>query len=442
MQCSVQVEKPSKITRKLTITIPAAQVDQVLATKFGEVQKTAKIKGFRPGMVPLSLIKQYYGSDVNYKTMSSIIDQSYGHALRENSIRPVSQPNIEPTGSHPHLHLHEGQDFSYSATVEIFPEIELKTYQGFSLKKDKPKVSDKDVEEVVQNYVDRHAEMIPLENEEGKETTRAIKKGDFAEFKFDGGLVTPEGIEKKEGMSGNHYLEIGSGQFIPGFEEEMIGLRRGESKTFDITFPKDYHADDFKGKKAQFSVDILEIKEKKLPEVTDEFAKDLTYENVADMKAKIREGLEKGKEDEAQNKLKNELLAELIKKNPFELPNSLVEAQMKHLLEDFVSNLKRQGVPEESIGGILEQQKGPMKEKAENQVRSGLLLEAVAEKEGISAGESDIDAHFKEMAENMKMEESKIREYYLSSPEQKENLEFRLKEEKTLKFILDQCKVK
>jgi trigger factor len=451
LEVQVKVEKPSSIVRKLTIKVPASIVADRFNRGLAEVQKDAKLKGFRPGQAPLGIIKQYYGADVRHRVYHSLIDESFQHAARENKVMAVGRPTIESPdhkhgdGDHDHG-IHEDKDFTFTATVEVLPEIEVKNYTGVALTQEKKEVTNVDVDKVIEGMIDSQAELVPVGGglvlADGNESSRPVKKGDYADINFSGGIFEGDKVVEQEGMKGSRLLEIGSNSLIPGFEEEVIGMRKGETKTFKIDFPKEYHAQDMAGKAAEFTVTVNELKEKKLPEVNDEFVKQMGYENVADFKTKAKEYLTKEREDESQRKLRADLVSALIEKNPFDVPNALIESQTRALAQDWAQELRKQGVDDVTIQGAVTQEIENLKKRAEGQVRGSLLLEAVAKKENVELKPEELDAEIKKTAETMKVEEDKLREYYAKNPGRQEDFVFRLRQERTIQFLLDKAKIK
>src|SRR6185437_13591451 len=235
MELQVKVEKPSNIVRKLTIKVPAAVVNNRFQRGLAEVQKDAKLKGFRPGQAPLAIIKQYYGEDVRHRVYHSLIDESFQHAIREEKLMAVGRPTIESPehqhgeGAHDHG-IEEDKDFTYTATVEILPEIEVKGYTGLSLTQEKKEVTNVDVDKVVEGMLDSQAQLVPVEGglalADGTTSSRPAKKKDFVDVTFTGGIVEDDQVVEKEGMNGSRLLEIGSDSLIPGFEDELVGMRK------------------------------------------------------------------------------------------------------------------------------------------------------------------------------------------------------------------------
>ena len=451
MELNVQVEKPSNILRKLTIRVAAKEVATRFERGLIEVQKTAKLKGFRPGQAPISVIKQYYGEDIKHRLFHSLIDESFQEAVRGEKLQAVGRPKIDTpdhkTGEGDHDHtLHEDKDLTYVATVEILPEIEVKGHTGVSLTREEISIKDEDIEKVVNGLLDSQAELIPvssgLVNADGQSNSRPAKMGDHVDINFDGGMVTEKGIERRPEMKGNRVLEIGSNSLIEGFEENLIGMRKGESKNFRLNFPKDYHAPDFAGKESEFSVTVNEVKEKKMPELNDEFAKQMGYEDLADLRKKAREYLTKEKTDETDRKLRSELMQSLIEKNPFDVPQALVESQTRALAQDWAEELKKQGADDAMIQGAIMGELEGMKKRADSQVRGSLILEAIAKKEKIEVSDEEFHNELITVATSMKVEPEKLNEFYAKNSDRKEDMLFRMRQERTLKFLLDKAKIK
>lgn len=450
MDITVSVEKASPISRKLTIKVPAKTVADRFEKSLREVAKTAKIKGFRPGMVPLPMVKKFYGDDVRHHVFHKLVDESYSEALRKEKIQAIGQPQIDTAESkkkqddgHAHDHddhsghvLDESKELTFTATVEVVPEIDVKGYSGVSVTKGNDSVTDADLKKTLDDMLNSQSSLIPA----GDEYT--AKKGDFVELEFNGGLVTEKGLDERPGMKGQRLIEIGSDQLIQGFEDNLIGMKKGETRTFKVPFPADYFEKDLAGKESQFTCVVHEVKQKSLPALDDELAKTVGFENVADLRTKAKEQLATEKKGEVDRKLRSDILAQLIEKNPFDVPASLVQAQTRSLAQDVASNLKNQGFNDQMIQEALMTEMVNLKVRAENQVRASLILEAIAKKEKIEISATEIDAELGNMAKNMKVEESKVRDFYHANPRRRDDLEFRLREEQTMKFVMEKAKIK
>ncbi len=442
MEYQVQVENPSNIQRKLIIKVSKDVVASRLVKGFSDVQKTAKIKGFRPGMVPLNLVKQYYGADVRHQVFHGIIDEFYPKALQQHSIRAVSSPKIE-TPDHQHgagAHDHEikdGEDLTFTATVEIIPDLDVQGYNGVALTKGKVEITQIDIDKVIESIQDNRAELVTFTDESQK-----VEKGHHVDLEFKGGVVTDSGLDERPGMSGRRMLEIGSDSLIAGFEEQLVGMKKGTTKTFKINFPADYFEKELASKEAQFTCTVHEVKSKKLPTVTEEFAKEMGYESIADMRTKAKDHLEKSRTTEVDRKLRSDLLGALIEKNSFEVPVSLVQSQARVLAQDVAQNLKQQGFNDAMIQEALSHELPSISKRAENQVRASLILESIAKKEKIEVTADDVTAEIKKMAENMKADFERVKEFYDKNENRKDDLEFRMREDRTVEFLLGKAKVK
>lgn len=428
MELKVELEKPSDSVRKLKISIPGQMVAGRFERGFAEVQKTARLKGFRPGKAPISVIKQYYGEDVRSRVYQKLIDESFDQAVAENSIRPASEPKIE---------LAEGFDlssedvekgFAFTATVEIFPEINAKDYTGIPLERETSEVTEADVQGSLEYFRENQAELNPISSE------RPVQKGDHVDLTFAGGLVTPNGIEERPGMKGTQMVEIGAGMFIPGFEDQLIEMNRGDTKTFRITFPENYSDKDLGAKEAEFKVTINEIKEKKLPELNDEFAKGMKFENLEELRSALRVNMEREKKENAENQLQSDLMKAIRERNPFEVPQSLIQSQAKQLAYERITQIRKQyrELKEETVQKILASEFEQMKQHAEVQVRSSLLLDAIGKKEKIEVTNEDL-TEYKRGSHEHHARDSKVSDT---------DLMFRIKQERIFQFLLDKAKIK
>jgi trigger factor len=433
METQIKLENVSSVQKKFIVTIPAGKVDQTIEKKFAEAQKTAKIKGFRPGKVPLNLVKQYYKDEVNQNALNALINETYFEALKKHELRIVGEPSFEGAKEKEHIHIAEGKELSYVATVEVVPEVDPKDYKGLSVEKIAPEVNADDIEKVKKNLLDRKAEISPA--------SRAAKTGDFVDFKYDGKLKTDNGFESQANLSGERNAEIGSGQLLPEFEKNLIGLKAGDSKTFKMTYAKEFTDANLAGKEAEYTVDVREVKEKILPSFTDELVKEFGYENLSDFEVKSKEMLTKNKAEESENSLRNNMIEKLIEKNPIEVPQGLVYSQMRALADDYSNELKRYGFNDQMIQSAVVSQLQDFKKRAETQVRAGILLDAIAKKEKITAKDSDIESEMQKMASMYGVETKMLKDRFESSPRDKSNFEYRVREELTIKMILDSAKI-
>ncbi len=451
MEFSVEVETPSSIVRKLTIKVPSHEVQKHLDRGLVTVQKTAQVKGFRVGQVPLSLVKQYYGEDVRHRVFHNLIDESFDQAVKEKEIRVLGRPHIDTpnhqTGKGDHDHtLKEDQELTFTATFEVMPEVKVKGYTGIAVNQEKVDITDDQVEKVVINLQNSQGQLVPASSglalADGSESSRPVQNGDFVDIKFSGGMVTDNTVQIRPDMQGSRMIEVGANTWIPGFEENLIGMRRGETKTFRLTFPSDFAETSLAGHEVEFTVTVNEVKEKKLPVLDDEFAKQVGHENLGDLRVKAREFLQRERIADSEQKLQSELLGKIIEKNHFDVPVALIEGQTRALAEDWAQDLKKQGYEEKFIQQTITHEIENLKKRAENQVRASLVLEAIAKEEGISINTEEVEMEIDRLSVTMNVEKTKLQEYYAKNSGRKEDLEFRLRQERTIKFLLDKAKIK
>ena len=284
---SYKVEDVNGCTKKIVFNFETLDLTTEIKAELTKKQKTVNMKGFRKGKAPLAMVEKLYGPQLEFEALNQFVQNRLIEAMTKEELNPVGQPNFED------MKYDAGKSVSFNAIVEVFPEVELKDMSKLSFKKEKVEVKEEDVEGIKNNYLSSKAEMTEVTDEKA-----TLAKGHTAIMNFQG--TTPDG-EKPESMKGEEFLlEIGSGQFIPGFEEGMMGMKKGEKKVLDLTFPEEYCSEELKGAKVKFDVELLEIKEKKLPEFNDELAKEFGFESVADFNTKNKENLVQQKERAAE----------------------------------------------------------------------------------------------------------------------------------------------
>lgn len=436
MNLQVKIEKPSNISRKIIITIPADQVSKRYAAKLREAQSKASIKGFRPGHVPLDMVKKYYGGDIKSTVFNSLIDDSVFQVIKENEIRTIGRPVVESIDSDLNPNWDESKEFKFTATVEILPEVDPKEYKGLSIKRDKVSITAEDVDQVLNGLREQMAELSPTD-----EGYKAVT-GDFVEFEYEGSMLTEEGSKVLENLKGHRQAFLGQGELLPEFEKNLVGAAGASEKKFKMEYAADYPEKDLAGQTVEFTVKVKEVKQKKLPEITDDLAKQAGYEDSADMKKKAEGYLLKNRTEETERKLRNDMIQLLIDKNPVEVPASLIASQAQEVALEFADTLKRQGFNESMIQDAVKGQKENIDKRAENQVKAGLVLHAISKKENITVKDADIEFEMKRIAESMNKPESEIRRFFEQNSNRRENLRYRLLEEETLTWVLGQAKVK
>ncbi len=422
----VQVQDISTIRKQLTFSIPAEQVDTEIATAYKKLAKTAKIKGFRPGKIPKNILERHYEPQMQEQVAGKLINDSYFKALVDHKIPAISHPDITESGD-----VAVGQSFAYTAEVEIKPEIEVKDYTGLKLEREKfvadPKAIDKKIEEM-------QASRSVLEVSKRK----IAREGDFALIDFEGFV---DGVPFAGGKGEDHELELGSGSFIPGFEDQVVGMKRDQEKEISVTFPEEYGSEELAGKPATFKVLLKEIKEKSLPKLDDEFAKGFGMDSVEQIRTKLDESYQIQEKARIENDLRERLMNRLIEKNPCEVPEVMVADQLEYMLGNIRSRMQQQGISMEMLG-MNEESFGVMyRDTAVSQVQGSLILEAVARQEGITLEDDDLDTKLAEIATMSNAPLETVKNYY-AKPEAKQGLLAQIIEEKTLTFLLSQSTVK
>ena len=426
---SVKWEKQEGNQGLLTIEVPAAEVNNALDKAFNKIVKQINEPGFRKGKMPRPLFEKKYGVEALYQdALEIIIPDAYSKAIDEAGIEPVDYPEIAGTEN-----FAKGQDFTFTATVTVKPEPKLGEYKGLEVTKLPTEVTDEEVEEQIQEQLARKAELEI--KEEG-----AIEEGDTAVIDFEGF----QGEEAFEGGKGEDYpLEIGSGSFIPGFEEQLVGVKAGESKDVVVTFPEEYHAAELAGKEATFKVTVKEVKTKVLPELNDEFAKEIDpeVETLEALRAKIKEQTVEQKKAEAEGTLRDELVEKAAANAEMDIPASMIDTELDRMVQEFGQRLQMQGMNLELYfqfsGQTEEQLRGQMKEDAENRVRVALTLEAIAKAENIEVSEEDITTELDAMASQFGMTVDQIKTALGGTA----ILENDVKTKKTVEFLVENAKI-
>ncbi len=425
---SYTVETVNGCTKKLVFNFESLDLSKQIDEAVKKKQKESNLKGFRKGKAPLKMVHDVYGPQIESDAVNNFIQGEFFEAVTKEDLRVVGYPHFE------NMNYKKGESISFEALVEIFPTIKLKDFSSLEFTRDEVSVTDEDLDNVRKNQLDQKGEMKEVEGDV------ALEKGHHAVFNFEG--VKEDG-SRPENMKGQEYLlEMGSGQFIPGFEDGMMGMKAGEEKNLELTFPADYHVDELKDAKVTFEVKLLEIKEKVLPEWNDETAKELGYESVEDFNTKNTESMTAQRQRSADEKLHQEILEKLIAENELEVPKAMVTQQEDYLKEDLKRSLAQQGFNEQMMEDYFSKWSGDVTSKAEFQVKSGLILEELGRKYEVESTDADLEAKIDEMTKSSGMEADKIREYYLSNEQMKKNMMYAIKEEKTFAALKSDLKIK
>ncbi|GAE30192.1 trigger factor [Alkalihalobacillus hemicellulosilyticus] len=427
---TVKWEKQEGNEGVLTVEVEADKVNDALDQAFKKVVKKVNVPGFRKGKVPRSLFEKQFGVESLYQdALDILLPGEYAQAVEEAGIEPVDRPEIDIET------MEKGSNLTFTAKVTVKPEVELGEYKGLEVEEPDTNVTDEDVEAELTTLQERQAELVVLEDGE-------IAEGDTAVFDFEG-FVDGEPFEG--GQADNYSLEIGSGQFIPGFEEQMIGLKAGDEKDVEVTFPEEYHAENLAGKPATFKVKVHDIKRKQLPELDDEFAKDANeeVETLDELKASLKEKLQKDKEHQAEHQVRDALVQQASENATIDVPEAMVNSEVDRMLQEFEQRLQAQGMNLEMYFQFSGQDEAAMRqqfqEDAGKRVRMNLTLEAIAEAESLEASDEDVDKEIEKMAEMYKRSTDEIKGL-LAAQGGVDSLKADLKVQKAVEFLVENKK--
>ena len=385
----------------LTFTIAQAEIQKGLTTAFNKVKGNLNVPGFRKGKVSRQVFNRMYGEEALYEdALNAVLPEAYEAAVKEAGIDPVAQPKIDVDS------MEKGQDWVIKAEVTVKPEVKLGDYKELTVEKQDREVTEEDVDARIKREQEAQAELVIKEDE-------AAENGDTVVIDFEGFL----GEETFEGGKGENYsLELGSNSFIPGFEEQLVGTKAGDSKDVTVTFPEDYQAEDLAGKEAVFKVTVHEVKAKEIPELDDEFAKDVddSVESLAELKEKYRAELTETKEKAAEDAKDEAAIRQAVENAEIvELPHSMVHDEVHRSMDEFLNNMQRQGISPEmyyQLTGSTEADLHTQFEgEAETRVKTNLVIEAIAKAEGLEATEEDIENEIKELSEAYNMPVDQIK---------------------------------
>jgi trigger factor len=393
------LEDISSVEKKITVTIDKKQVAAEYGKRLSDAAKSASIKGFRKGKAPKSMIEKYYGSKIEEETIKKLIEVSFAKPLDENGLKPIAQPMFKAEK------FSKDNDFTYSMIVELMPEFELSDYSGLDLKSKKAAVGKSETEEAL--------EKLRQQNAIFKETTddKKVEKDDMVIFDFKGYLS--DGKLIKDGEKNNFSVVIGSNTLIPDFEDNLIGLKKGEEKEFVITFPKDYFEKEYAGADVKFQIKINEIKEKELPALDDDFAKDFgDFKILDDLKSFIKDKLVKRKEHESKTHLREQIVEKLIESNKFDVPKCLVEKQLDYMIQNTRQKLQSQGADISALNMSEEDMRENSRELAIKMVKRDMVLDKIIKAEELTVEESELEEKYDEMAKNLNKPVQSIKDYY------------------------------
>ncbi len=382
---AVKIEDVSPVKKKILFDISWLEVKKELDTAYKNVGKKAKIKGFRQGKVPRDVLETLYKEHAEDEAISNLVNRYYWEALKENNINAIAQPDIDQNG------IKSENNFTFTAVVEVEPIIEPTGYVGLELEKEKYEVQDSDVDARLEEVRDMFSTM------EEVEADRGVSEGDFVVIDFEGMV---DGKPLKEMKAENYLLEVGSKRFAPGFEEQLIGMKKSEAEQVRIKLPDDYNAKNLAGKEVVFSVTLKNIKEKKLPQLDGEFIKNFDkYESLDDLKKDIKKTLEEENIARSNSAFKSQIIEKLLQSNQFEVPQAFVNRQVSYMIEDTQRRLATRGMKREETPERYKEFYDHYKDEAAKMVRTSLILKNIGEKESISVSDQEIEQKIRELAQ-------------------------------------------
>lgn len=413
---AVKWEKLEGNKGQLTFEVDAETFDKALDQAFKKVVKNVSVPGFRKGRVPRPIFEQRFGVEVLYQdALDIVLPDAYAKAVEESGIEPVAQPEIDIE------QIEKGKDLVFTATVVVKPEVKLGQYKGLEVTKVDTEVTEEEVNAEIETLQKRYAELVVKEDE-------PAEKGDTVVIDFEG-FIDGEAFEG--GKAENYSLELGSNSFIPGFEDQLVGVKAGDEKEVNVTFPEDYHEEKLAGKDAVFKVKVHEVKTLELPELDDDFAIDVDdeVETFAELKEKIKKRLEENKEHMARHRIENEVIELAAKNAEIDVPEEMIDSEIERMINELDQQFRAQGLNldlyQQMTGNKLDDLKESMREDAEKRVRANLTIEAVAEAEKIEVTDEEVNEELEKMANMYNLSVDKIKEMLGSTDPVKNDLRMR-----------------
>lgn len=422
-----QIQVTEGLQRKLNVEIPADVVASAFNKVYSDIQRQVEIKGFRKGKAPIATIKTMYKDRVQGDVAQDLISSHYPQALKEQNVDPINYPEFEFEDPS------ESKDFAFSAVFDIRPEVTLKKWEGLEVEKEKFVLDQKRVDQVLDNVRNSKSSFEDVLEQ------RAAVMGDVAIIDFDGFV---DGKALENGAGRDQQLELGSKQFIEGYEEGVVGMKVGETRSINLTFPSPYHSAELAGKPVEFKVTLKGLKKKVTPEITDELLKEIgSNQTKAEFIKTIETDIEQSEKKRIEDGFKNRLLKKLVEANPVDVPASLMKDQKAALIEDFKKRMADQGMQQAEFESYVAKWDSDFAKTANEMIQSSFLIDKLAADNNLLCTREDIEARFNEYATQTGIELDRIREWY-SKPEQMSRLSYMITEEKVIKLLTEKTKVK
>ena len=426
---SIKIEKTENANElKLSFEIESAKFDEAINKVYKESAKYFNIPGFRKGKAPMAMVEKMYGPSIFYEdAFNEVVPEVYEKELKENNIEAVSKPDLDIE------QMEKGKDLKFTAIVQIKPEVKLGKYKGIQIKKIEYNVSDEDINHELGHMAERNSRVVAVEG-------RPVEKGDITVIDFEG---TVDGVKFEGGAAEGHELEIGSNTFIPGFEDQIIGMNVEEEKDIKVKFPEDYFSEELKGKDAVFKVKLHEIKKKELPEINDDFAKDTSeFDTLEELKNSIKEKLEEENKSRAKYETEEELIKAVCKEVEIDIPSGMIDTELDNMVKEVETRLSYQGMNMEMYLNMIGKTMADFRKEGEDQakeaVKTRLVLEQIVKEEKIEPAEEKINEKLEELSKTYgkKAEELKENEYFM------EYITKTLAQEQVISLLLENAKIK
>ncbi len=425
---SLQVEKMEKNMAKLTIEVSAEELDKAMQNAYLKARGKISIPGFRKGKAPRKMIEQMYGKGIFLEdAANALIPEHYSKALEECDLEIVSQPEIDVTQAEP------GKAFIFTAEVAVKPEVTLGEYKGVEVPKSETEVTDEDIDAEIKKEQEKNSRTVTVED-------RGAENGDITTIDFEGFV---DGVAFEGGKGTDYPLTLGSGSFIPGFEDQLVGAKAGDHVEVNVTFPEEYQAAELAGKAAVFQCDVKKVETKELPELDDDFAQDVSeFDTLAEYREDVKKNLTEKKEKEARAAKENAAVDKAIENAEMEIPDAMINTQVRQMMNDFASRMQSQGLTMEQYfqftGMIAEKMQEEMKPQALKRIQTRLVLEKIAETENIEVSEEEVNEEISKMAEMYKMEADKLKE--LLGDRELEQMKKDMAVQKAVTLVADEAK--
>ncbi|CAA0089324.1 Trigger factor [Zhongshania aliphaticivorans] len=419
----VSVETTSGLERRLIVGVPATRIDSAVDSRLQKAARTVKLDGFRPGKVPMRVVRQRFGESVRMEVLGEVMNESFYEAIQQQGLKPAGRPNIEPKS------LEAGKDVEFVATFEVFPDIEAKDYSTIEVVTPVTEITTADIEKMIENLRQQRAEWNVVE--------RAAADGDKANIDY---LGTKDGVEFEGGKADGSDLELGSGRMIPGFEDGVVGMVAGEEKTLSLSFPDDYHSEELKGAAVEFKITLNSVSEKKLPELDETLFETFGVKEGGEeaFKAEVEKNMARELKNATKSRIKNQVMEGVLSiHSDLQVPKALVSQEIEALRNQ---QMQQFGAMAEKLNAADILPDELFQENAERRVKLGLVLNEIISLEGIKAEEAKVRAALEEMAASYE-DKDEIINWYMSNPQQLQQIEGMVIEEEVVEKLLEKAKV-